>query len=328
MLRNIVLIGILLVSCANQDPLSIDNLESPRGLFPMDNGNILIAEVAAGRILEWDPDSGSLEVLFYNLPYTKEGPELVPAGVSAVVHFDQLTYFIVGEHRGKGFREVYKAQSNSTPIPITGQEIQGLDPPNRITNPYDIVNAPIGGFYVSDSGRDAIWHISENGAIKDFMIFDSYPFTMEDGTVVQLDVVPTGIVMGLDDALYVASLTGFPFPAGAGHVYKLQDLNEDGDALDPGESTIYASGFTAATDLAFCEDGTLLVSEFSSDMKSLSEKGYEGANEFKGRLVQWDEGAIAVLKQELISPTAIAVDGEGKIFISEEFAGRVTEFRK
>ena len=318
----------LIISCSNQNSIAIDSLASPRGLFSLNNGNILVAEVAAGRILEWDPNSGSLEVLLDDLPYTEKGPESVPAGVSAALFLDGWIYFVVGEHRAKGFREIYKAEKNSQPLPMTGQDIQALEPPNRITNPYDIAAAPQGGFFVSDSGRDAVWHISEEGIIKDYKLFTSYSYTLDDASVIQLDVVPTGIEVGTDNALYVASLTGYPFPRGGSHIYRLQDLNGDGDALDLGESSIFATGFSAATDLAFDNEGSLFVTEFSSNMKILSESEYDRTSEFRGQLVKWQNGLIEVQMADLISPTAVIVTESGKIYVSEEFAGKVTEVKR
>ena len=138
----------------------------------------------------------------------------------------------------------------------------------------------------------------------------------------QVETVPTGMTSGPDGATYVATLTGFPFPTGGARVLRLQDGNGDGDALDSGETTVYASGFTTATDVAFEADGAMLVTEYSGDMNALAEVGFKNSSLFPGRLVRWRDGAITVVASDLVSPTAVAVV-DGRIYVSEEFAGRV-----
>ncbi len=48
---------------------------------------------------------------------------------------------------------------------------------------------------------------------------------------------------GHDGAYYVSQLTGFPFPKGAANIYRIDPRN--------GRKTVYASGLTNVTDLAF-----------------------------------------------------------------------------
>ncbi len=59
-----------------------------------------------------------------------------------------------------------------------------------------------------------------------------------------MQAVPTSVATrGWDGAYYVSQLTGFPFPVGAANIYR----------IDPwtGTVTIFASGLTNVTDLAF-----------------------------------------------------------------------------
>lgn len=313
------------MACGSSAPAALDGLRSPRGLTALDDGSLLIAEVAGGRILRWTPGEPSAAVVLEQLPATEVGPEGAPAGVSAALLQGSDIYFIVGEARAKGFRELYQAAPGQVPLGMTGQDILATSPPNRITNPYDLIPAPGGGFFVSDSGRNAVWHIAADGTIADYALFAPIDTEPADGAAAT-DAVPTGLALGPDGALYVATLTGFPFPAGAASVYRLSDDNGDGDALDDGEVAVYATGFTAATDVAFDGDGALLVTEFSLDMARLAEIGFARAEEAPGRLVRWREGTMEVLADDLVSPTALTVLG-GRIFVSEEFAGRVVEVR-
>ena len=65
---------------------------------------------------------------------------------------------------------------------------------------------------------------------------------------VPADPVPTSVVKGPDGAFYVSQLTGFPFTPGVANIWRLV----------PGQTpTVYASGLTNMTDLAFGPDGSL-----------------------------------------------------------------------
>ena len=57
-----------------------------------------------------------------------------------------------------------------------------------------------------------------------------------------MQAVPTSVVVGPDGAVYVSQLTGFPFPEGGSTIWRVR----------PGPApTVYASGLTNVTDLAF-----------------------------------------------------------------------------
>lgn len=301
-------------------PTVLDGLASPRGLTPQDDGRLLIAEVGGGRILVLDRQN-QLSVLHEDLPWLKNGPEGAPAGVSAAVQMGGATYYVVGEARAKGFREVYEITPGAHPVGLTGQDPLGIHPPKPIVNPYDLLVASSGGLLVSDAGANVVWRVSLAGDIHLYARLEPQSHHTTEGQV-QVETVPTGMTSGPDGATYVATLTGFPFPTGGARVLRLQDGNGDGDALDSGETTVYASGFTTATDVAFEADGAMLVTEYSGDMNALAEVGFKNSSLFPGRLVRWRDGAITVVASDLVSPTAVAVV-DGRIYVSEEFAGRV-----
>ncbi len=320
-----MIIAATVVTCApnNASPIApsvIDGLASPRGLTPQDDGRLLIAEVGGGRILVLDRQH-RLSVLHEDLPRLKNGPEGAPAGVSAALQTGDATYYVVGEARAKEFREVYEITPGTHPVGLTGQDPLGIDPPKPIVNPYDLLVASSGGLLVSDAGANVVWRVSLAGDIHLYARPEPQSHLMSEG-MVQVETVPTGMTSGPDGATYVATLTGFPFPSGGARIFRLQDDNGDGDALDPGETTVYASGFTTATDVAFEADGAMLVTEYSGDMNALAEVGYKESSLFPGRLVRWRDGAITVVASDLVSPTAVAVV-DGRIYVSEEFAGRV-----
>ena len=76
------------------------------------------------------------------------------------------------------------------------------------------------------------------------------------GTQIPMQAVPTAVVIGPDHAYYVGQLTGFPFPQGAANIYRFTRGHQP---------TVYASGLTNVTDLAFGKDGSLYAVEISSD---------------------------------------------------------------
>ena len=314
---------VLLMACGGAaERVVVDGLASPRGLTALGDGRLLLAELGAGRLLIVDVDGeGDVTVHADLLPRLADGPEGAPAGVSAAVIDGGVTYFIVGEARAKGFREVYVLRPGDAPRGITGQDVMGTGPAQPLLNPYDLALLPSGDLLVSDAGANVVWRVTLAGEIVLYADPGPIPFETPSGAG-EAEPVPTGMTAGPDGAVYLATLTGAPFPTGGARVYRMLDENADGDALDPGETRLYAVGFTTATDVAFLPDGAMLVTEYTTDMAALASKGYDRSGEHPGRLVRWERGARTVLADDLIGPTSVAVL-DGTAYVSEEYAGRV-----
>ena len=296
-------------------------LAAPRGLHPLPDGALLIAE-GGGRILRLDPD-GALQTVADQLPTATSTlyGGMYTIGPSGVAFAGGAYYFVVGEFRDKGFREAYRYEPGGRPVRLTGQDPLGLEPPNFLTNPYDLAVDPDGSLLVSDSGINAVLRVNTGGEVSKYA--DIAPLTGVAST--DLDSVPTGLTRGPDGALYVGILSGHPYPEGAARIYRLEDRNGDGDAMDDDETTVFADGFTAVTDIAFDTDGSLLVTEMSNDLATLDDLGYARSTEYPGRLVRWrgEEQEPEVVADDLFTPTALAVSADGDVYVSEEFAGRV-----
>ena len=79
-----------------------------------------------------------------------------------------------------------------------------------------------------------------------------------------------GMVVSLDGAVYVANFNSSAAGAGFDDILKFVDLNNDGDALDAGECTIYATftnasiGASVPTNLGILPDGSILYTETGS----------------------------------------------------------------
>ena len=303
---------------APREPVVVEGLTAPRGLHALDDGGLLVAE-GGGRILRIDRDGGVTVVadkLHTVTGSVEEGEYTIgPSGVTE--DSNGAVYFVVGEFRDKGFREAYRLEPDGRARPLTGQDPTGLDPPNLLTNPYDLDATADGGLLVSDSGWNAVLRVTPDGEVVEYAALGPLP----DGA----QSVPTGMARGPDGALYVAALGGLPHPPGGAVVYRVADVNGDGDAMDAGEAEVYAEGLTAATAVAFDGDGSLLVTEFSSDFGELVVRGYDRAAELPGRLVRWTPNGARVVRGGLVTPTFVAVTSEGRVFVSEEFAGRVRE---
>jgi len=300
-----------------------DGLEAPRGLHLSENNFLLVAETGAGRVLEIT-DTGKIRPVATGLPFTLDsGPgSQYPAGPSAVSYLDGDLFTLIGESSSNRFGRLYKMVGASDFVPVTGPTGIDLPATNRLANPYDLVVAPeAGGWVVSDSGRNALVAVSRSGKTTDYFRFDLFPIP---GRKHLVEVVPTGITRGLDGALYVGSLTGFPYPDGMATVWRVQDRNNDGDAMDTGEVQTFVTGLSTVTDLAFGQDGALYIAEFTSNMMAVIEGGplRETVFDHPGRILRWDGAELSTVVSDLISPTALLVVGES-LYVSEEFAGRV-----
>jgi sugar lactone lactonase YvrE len=72
---------------------------------------------------------------------------------------------------------------------------------------------------------------------------------LPDGTTT--DAVATNLAIGPDGAIYVSTLSGYPFAADLATVWR----------WDGAQATPYATGLTTAVDLDFGSDGSLYVVE-------------------------------------------------------------------
>jgi hypothetical protein len=139
-----------------------------------------------------------------------------------------------------------------------------LGSPPIDSDPYALA-AYRGGFAVADAaGNDVLW-IRPNGRVSVLAVFPTQTLRLSraDGkkigappamTSISVQSVPSSVAVGPDGALYVGELTGVPFKPGTARVWRVV----------PGRKpTVYASGFTTISDLAF--DGRdLLVLEIST----------------------------------------------------------------
>jgi sugar lactone lactonase YvrE len=182
------------------------------------------------------------------------------------------------------------------------------------SNPFTLELDADGNIFVNDSGANATLMVAPDGTITTYAVYPPFPNPTDFGPPT-IHQVPTGMAWGPDGALYVSTLTGFPFLDGAAVVYRLEDLDGDGDAMEEGEMEVYADGLTTSTSIAFDADGNLYATQFMGFLKG------EAPN--TGNLVMWDDGEWHVLVNGLSTPTGLAIGHDGDIFVSQEFFGQV-----
>ena len=167
-----------------------------------------------------------------------------------------------------------------------------------------------GGFAVADAGANDLLWVSPEGKVSVLAVFPTQIEKLTEALArrigappsqrsITVQSVPTCVTVGPDGALYVGELTGNPFEPGTARIWRIV----------PGEKTsLYASGFTNISDLAF--DGkNLLVLEIAA--KGLTDPHSPGA------LIRLaPNGKRSVLAGAgLVAPTGLAV-GNGLIYIS------------
>jgi hypothetical protein len=169
-----------------------------------------------------------------------------------------------------------------------------------------------GGFAVVDAaGNDLLW-IDPKGAVSVLAVFPTQTEKLTPSiarkigaspttTSIDVQAVPSSVAVGPDGALYVGELTGLPFTPRTARIWRIV----------PGHKmSLYASGFTNISDLAF--DGkNLLVLEI--DAQGLLHPKASGA------LIRLAPNGKRTLLAStgLVDPTGLAV-GNGSIYISND----------
>ena len=170
------------------------------------------------------------------------------------------------------------------------------------SNPNGVLSDKAGGVYVADAGANALLHVDARGGISVVAIFPNRIISTPFSSAFPMQAVPTNVVRGPDDALYVSQLTGFPFPVGGANIYRVV----------PGSTpTVFASGFTNIIDLAFDHSGNLYVLEI--DQNSL------GADGVTGRLVRVPAGGgsqVTIASDGLVMPGGLAIGPDGALYVS------------
>jgi hypothetical protein len=100
------------------------------------------------------------------------------------------------------------------------------------------------GFLLADAGGNTLLHVWSHH-VRTRAVFPDRIVTLPPqvgGGSGPMQAVPTAVAKGPDGAFYVSQLTGFPFPPGAAHIFRV---------VAGHRPTVFASGLTNVTDLAW-----------------------------------------------------------------------------
>jgi sugar lactone lactonase YvrE len=185
-------------------------------------------------------------------------------------------------------------------------------------NPYGLVAAPRGSFFVADAGGNTILRVDRSGLVSIVAVLP--PETVPRRG--QAQSVPTAITWGPDGALYVGELGGGNMPADKARIFRIDPFGLDDDEDDDvdGDVEVFATGFTAISGLDFAPDGTLYVTEQFRSFAAL------GRGDLTGRLIRIAPNGrrTELARGRLIAPGGVAV-GPGKtVYVSTGslFAGQ------
>jgi sugar lactone lactonase YvrE len=157
------------------------------------------------------------------------------------------------------------------------------------SNPYSLIAEGKGHFVVADAGGNALFRV-RNRKVSLLAVVPT------NGTA---QAVPTTVVKGPDGAYYVGELS---FGAKLNRARVLRVV--------PGKKpTLYAAGFNQITGIAFGPDGSLYVTQLSSNPRSQKPSGALTR-------VAPDGTRTSLAAGKLFSPAGAAVDAQGNVYVS------------
>ncbi|HYI16717.1 MAG TPA: ScyD/ScyE family protein [Thermomicrobiales bacterium] len=326
-------------------------LQSPRGLTLDTDGNLVAALVGSGtgyrdaRVVRFRDRNGDgqanngaeIKDLVNNLPtvsFTAEDFGDAKFGVSdARIGADGSVAFVTNLLVEDFYRTGWTALWSTNAPSIYRSSLQIASPYAHFmqyetdhnpdgdlidSNPYALELADDGTAYVTDAAANAVFKVTTDGTITTYAVIHATENPTDVGPEM-IDAAPTGIVWGPDSALYVGLETGYPWIEGSSTVWRLEDTNGDGDALDTDEMTPYLTGLTTVTDVTFDNQGRLLATEFRGFLT--------GEDAPSGRVMRWDNGGWDVIASGLTTPTGITVGWDDTIYVSQEFIGQISAIR-
>jgi hypothetical protein len=167
-----------------------------------------------------------------------------------------------------------------------------------------------GGYAIVDAAANDLLWSNQRGALSVLAVFPAQAekLTLETQKLIgappaqktiSMQSVPTCVTVGPDHALYVGELTGTPFTPGKARIWRVV----------PGQKpSVYASGFTAISDIAFDGPNLLVLEMATGGLLNPHSPGALIKLDPRGRRTTLVSGG-------LVAPTGLAV-GDGLIYIS------------
>jgi hypothetical protein len=317
---------------ANVMPFA-EGLDNPRGLRFGPDGDLYVAEGGTGgtrstegqceqvvppvgpytggdtaRISKLDA-SGQRTTVAEMLPSNQTSPDLgsLVAGVADVVFVgDQLYALLAGGGCSHGHPDspngVLKVNADGT-TELTA-DLSAFVQANPVATPNPADFEPDEGAYGMAELDGALYIAESNhGAIDRVDPATGDVSRVVDLTVTEGHLVPTAIIAGPDDMLYISNLTVFPMVAGAASVWTV---------MTNGMVTKYADGLTAVLGLAFDAENRLYALETSGPAA-----GGAPIVPGTGRVVRLtDTGDLEVMATGLVFPTGMVFGSDGMLYVS------------
>jgi glucose/arabinose dehydrogenase len=247
---------------------------------------------------------GALAVLYQDLLVGPDGATALPAPFANVA--------------GRGLLALPK-RSHDTWIPVVDfarfaathpqdpATLGGLGETVYDSDPYDVTPYK-DGFAVVDAAANSLLYVDPRHGVRLLARFPTEPQTVPAGVLgpvamtIQAQAVPTSVAVGPDGALYVGTLRGVPSLPGGSQIYRIDSH---------GTVSVYASGLTAVTAIAFDKHGRLLATELSTG-------GLLAPPAVPGALVRIDtHHTVTTLPVDgLFAPTGVAVAPNGDVYVS------------
>lgn len=218
--------------------------------------------------------NGTVYAIISTFPECTPIPRFLPASIR-----NQLGRIVVAGKRGP--RPVANLASFDCRVNPDGRDSNA--------NPYSLIAEGKGRFVVADAGGNTLVRVRNRKP----RLLTVIP------TNGGADAVPTTVVKGPDGAYYVGELS---FGAKVNRARVLRVV--------PGKKpTLYAAGFNQITGIAFGPDGSLYVTQYSSNPRSQKPSGALTR-------VAPDGTRTSLAAGKLFFPAGAAVDAQGNVYVS------------
>ena len=284
--------------------LVLGGLDAPRGIALGPNGEVYVADSGSagqpgsGRLVRVTPDGASSTLLAGATNATADPHgQTYNFGLSDVALSGDRLLFTVGVGSSVpgqvGPNRLLRLEPGGRPADLFDLERfeQEHDPDGRGagSNATGIAVAPDGTTWVGDAGGNWVARLGADGTVLSLVALPA------DGDA---EAVPTGMAIGPDGDLYVALFRCRVPATGQGAVARVRS---------DGSFSLVATALTGPIDVAFGPEGALYILEFASDYAPDT-----------GRLLRVGSGATTdVLLDGLNYPTSFAVDGAGRVYVTQ-----------
>ena len=262
---------------AQKPKVVADKLDGPRQV-QVEDGRVYVVEADAGRVASFNLRTGARRAnpvndvpllsgvdlyrgRFYLATGVAEGPQAPEGAVPAA---------LLRAKAGRTARRL--ADFNAAELkynPDRQVQLVNGEPVDTLTNPYGVVVDPrTGSSFVTDGGANTVWRRTRRGKVRPFFT----PPVITAGACAEApnnpgttgcDSVPTGITLGPDGFLYVATL-GAEVP-NAARIYKVHPRT--------GKVRRTISGLTGVTGVAVDPRGNVYASELFYNAPPMGEQG-------------------------------------------------------